>query len=45
MYFNKIGNEKGYQHYKDVFELILFDMIARIPDPKLKSLLMKTYID
>ena len=45
MYFNKIGNEKGYQHYKDVFELILFDMIARISDPKLKRLLMKTYID
>ena len=45
MYFNKIGNEKGYQHYKDVFELILFDMITKIPDPKLKRLLMKTYID
>ena len=22
MHFNEIGNEKGYQHYKDVFELI-----------------------
>lgn len=45
MYFNKIGNEKGYQHYKDVFELIFFDIIARISDPKLKKLLKKTYID
>ena len=24
MYFNKIGNEKGYQHYKDVFKAYLF---------------------
>ena len=45
MHFNKIGNEKGYQHYKDVFNLILFDIIARIPDLKLKKLLKKTYID
>jgi len=45
MYFNKIGNEKGYQHYKDVFKLILFDIIARISDPELKKLLKKTYID
>ncbi len=45
MYFNKIGNEKGYQHYKDVFELIFFDIIARISDPELKKLLKKTYID
>ena len=45
MYFNKIGNEKGYQHYKDVFKLIFFDMYARISDPKLKNLLKKTYID
>jgi len=45
MYFNKIGNEKGYQHYKDVFKLIFFDMYSRISDPKLKKLLKKTYID
>ena len=45
MYFNKIGNEKGYQHYKDVFELIFIDIIARISDPELKKLLKKTYID
>ena len=45
MYFNKIGNEKGYQHYKDVFKLILFDLIARISNPELKKLLKKTYID
>ena len=45
MYFSEIGNEKGYQHYKDVFKLILFDFIARISDPELKKLLKKTYID
>ena len=43
MYFNKIGNEKGYQHYKDVFKLIFFDMYARISDPNLKKLLKKIY--
>ena len=45
MYFNKIGNEKGYQHYKDAFELIFIDIIAKIYDPELKKLLKKTYID
>ena len=45
MYFNKIGNEKGYQHYKDVLKLILFDLVARISDPELKKLFKKTYID
>ena len=45
MYFSKVGNEKGYQHYKDVFKLILFDFIARISDPELKKLLKKMYID
>ena len=40
MYFNKIGNEKGYQHYKDVFKLIFFDIYAKISDLKLKKLLI-----
>ena len=34
-------NEKGYQHYKDVFKLILFDLVSRISDPELKKLLKK----
>ena len=36
MYFGKAVNKKGYQHYKNVFEFILFDIIARISDLKLK---------
>ena len=43
MYFNKIGNEKGYQHYKDVLKFILFDIIASTSDFELKKLLKKVY--
>ena len=43
MYFNKIGNEKGYQHYKEVLNLIFFDMYARISDFKLKKLIKEIY--
>ena len=43
MYFNKIGNEKNYQHYKDVLKLILFDIIARTSNLELRKLLKKIY--
>ena len=43
MYFNNIGNEKNYQHYKEVFRLILFDTIASTTDFELKKLLKKIY--
>ena len=43
MYFNNIGNEKNYQHYKDVLRLILFDAIASTGDFELKKLLKKIY--
>ena len=43
MYFNKIGNEKNYQHYKEVLNLILFDIIARTPNLELQKLLKKVY--
>ncbi len=43
MYFNNIGNEKNYQHYKEVLRLILFDTIASTTDFKLKKLLKKIY--
>ena len=43
MYFNNIGNEKNYQHYKDVLKLILFDTIASTTDFELKKLLKKIY--
>ena len=43
MYFNNIGNEKNYQHYKEVLRLILFDTIASTSDFELKKLLKKIY--
>ena len=43
MYFNKIGNEKNYQHYKDVLNIIFFDMIEKTPDLEIKRLLNKIY--
>ena len=43
MYFNKVGNEKNYQHYKEVLRLILFDTIASTTDFELKKLLKKIY--
>ena len=43
MYFNNIGNEKNYQHYKEVLRLILFDTIASTTDFELKKLLKKIY--
>ena len=43
MYFNNIGNEKNYQHYKEVLRLILFDIIASTSDLELQKLLKKIY--
>ena len=41
--FNKVGNKTGFQHYKDVFKIILGDFFLRIPDINLKKLIKKTY--
>ena len=30
--FPKIGNQKGFQHYKDVLKIIFFDIFAREND-------------
>ena len=43
MSFNKIGNKKDYQHYKDVFKIILGDIFFKIPDINLQKLIKKTY--
>ena len=43
MSFNKIGNKNGFQHYKDVFKIILGDFFLKIPDINLKKLIKKTY--
>lgn len=41
--FVKIGNQKDYQHYKKVLEIMLFDIFYRVTDFNLKKLLKKIY--
>ena len=43
MQFNKIGNEKNYQHYKDVLRVILFDIMASTSELELKKILKTIY--
>jgi len=43
MSFNKIGNEKDFQHYKDVFKIIVGDIFLKVPDINLQKLIKKTY--
>ena len=43
MYFKNFGNELGYQHYKDVFKIILIDLIMKITDNKLREIIKKNY--
>ena len=43
MIFRNYGNEKNYQHYKDVFKIIMSDLFSRIPDNKLRKLIKKNY--
>ena len=41
--FAPFGNEKGYQHYKDIFKIILIDIVMRIPDRDLKQKVLEKY--
>ena len=43
MMFSNFGNEKGYQHYKDILKIILFDLYARTENGKIKETLKKIY--
>ncbi len=43
MQFIKIGNEKNYQHYKDVLRIILFDIMASTTELELKKILKIIY--
>ena len=43
MNFTSFGNEKNFQHYKDVIKIILTDSYMRIPDQNLKNLIKNTY--
>ena len=41
--FPKIGNQKGFQHYKDVLKIIFFDIFARENDLTKKKILNEAY--
>ncbi len=41
--FFKIGNQKGFRHYKDVLKIIFFDIFARETDPIKKKILKEVY--
>jgi len=43
MIFSNFGNERGYQHYKDILKIILFDLYARTENGKIKETLKKIY--
>ena len=43
MMFSNFGNEKGYQHYKDILKIILFDLYARTESGRIKETLKKIY--
>ena len=43
MTFSNFGNEKGYQHYKDILKIILFDLYARAENGRIKETLKKIY--
>ena len=43
MTFLNFGNERGYQHYKDVLKIILFDVYGRNGNGRLKETLKKIY--
>ena len=41
--FSSIGNQKGYQHYKNVLKIILFDIFARETDQIKKEIIKEVY--
>ena len=43
MNFYKVANKTEFQHYKEVFKIILNDLFFRIPDQNLKNLIKKAY--
>ena len=43
MIFSNFGNEKEYQHYKDILKIILFDLYARTENGRIKETLKKIY--
>ena len=44
MYFQKFGNELGHRHYKDIFKIILLDLVMKITDQELKNIIKNYYM-
>ena len=43
MMFSNFGNERGYQHYKDILKIILFDLYASTENERIKETLKQVY--
>tara|TARA_B100000965_G_C19328080_1_gene641733 strand:- start:76 stop:735 length:660 start_codon:yes stop_codon:yes gene_type:complete len=43
IHFAPFGNEKGYQHYKDIFKIILMDIAMQIPNNRFRQKVLKKY--
>ena len=43
MRFSNFGNERGYQHYKDILKIILFDLYASTENERIKETLKQVY--
>tara|TARA_B100000686_G_scaffold130425_1_gene137506 strand:+ start:116 stop:769 length:654 start_codon:yes stop_codon:yes gene_type:complete len=43
MSFFKISNKSEFNHYKNIFKIILNDIFFKVPDQKMKNLIKKTY--
>jgi len=43
MNFSNFGNEKKYQHYKDILRIMLFDVFARTENIEVKKILKQIY--
>ena len=43
MMFSNFGNERGYQHYKDILKIILFDLYASMENERIKETLKQVY--
>ena len=41
--FSNIGNQNGFQHYKDILKIIFFDIFGRETDFKKKKILKEVY--
>ena len=43
MNFFNVSNQAKFQHYKNLFKIMLKDLFFKVPDQKLRNLIKKTY--